>query len=132
MKTMMTLTAAALLWGGVAFADAFSDNIATAYAQAGYANVSVKIENGQYIVVADKDGMTYSFVVDAKTGISTPYKDGMKSDGDHDTEGAGDDDGGVVKGGIPGFKSTGSSGEDGEDDEGNEGGEGSESGESGN
>lgn len=76
MKLFYALATAALLATSAVHADTSSNGlaakIAESYAAAGYSNIVVQHIDGNWIVTADFNGVTQSFLVDKHTGASTP------------------------------------------------------------
>ncbi len=101
MKLMTTLATVALLWAGAVKANDFGTAIETAYASAGYSNIVVQHQHGQWLVTGDLGGVTKTFLVDRETGVSTaidqtafvPGEDGVGHDAgdDNGVDGAGHD-----------------------------------------
>ena len=94
MRKLATLTAAALIWGSTSFAAGYADVIEQAFVQAGYSNVQVNKERGQWLVSALMNGQVVNFVVDPTTGRSSrSHDDGPLHDlnDDHGQHGAGHD-----------------------------------------
>lgn len=92
MRTLATLTTAALLWGTATFASGYADVITLAYEQAGYTDVSVQKSRGDWLVTASFNGQSMTFVVDPSNGQSH-HSDGMLHDvnDDHGQDGPGHD-----------------------------------------
>lgn len=97
LSTFAFVTLTALSLGGTAQAKNFGEKLAAAYTAAGYENVTVTHQHGEWSVTGTLDGVTQSFTVDHKTGKPQPagtksHRHGGNDDGaGHD---AGDDNGG--------------------------------------
>ena len=70
MKKILTLTAAALLWGTASFAAIDAVEISRVYTTAGYSDIAVQKSQGGWMVTATIQGKTHHFFVDDKTGQS--------------------------------------------------------------
>lgn len=94
MKLMTTLATVALLWAGAVKANDFATAIEQAYAAAGYSNIVVSHENGDWLVTADLSGVTKTFLVNAETGSSTAVDPTLPvATADGASQDAGDDNG---------------------------------------
>lgn len=104
MKVFTAFTAVALLWGGAALANDFTDAVRQAYVAAGYSHVTVSGQRDHLIVISDVSGATHSFPIDRKSGVITPldlvaltgkHRQGADDNGADDNGASGSHDDGV-------------------------------------
>lgn len=92
MKLITTLATVALIWAGAAKANDFAMTIEQTYLAAGYSNIVVQHLHGDWLVTGDLAGVSQTFLVNRKTGASTPVDPTQfASNDDHGGHGAGHD-----------------------------------------